>query len=575
MPNCKSCKSRARYNYKNEKERMYCKYHKEPDMIDFDEKHKYCIEENCIKRSSYNYEDIKKAIYCEKHKKENMINTTSHKCQEPNCIKAASCNLPNETKRLYCVPHAKDGMVNLTSKICVGETDGIKCIRVAYYNLPNEKVRLYCREHCDVNTMIDLTHKKVVCIEPNCTKQSSYNFENCSEPKYCVKHATDEMIDVRTKTCLDCNTKPTFNYRNSIGAIYCVTHAKKDMINIYKVECLYEGCTTTASYNYKGLKKRLYCAQHFLPDMINISSKRCENEGCETICKYNFENEKIPRFCAKHAEKDMIHLSRSTCKEEGCKKYPSFNFENNGSGMYCMKHMKVGMINVNDPICKDCNTQASFNYPGETIAHYCASHYKENMINIYSLRCKSLECDIIIRYNGKYNDYCITCYKQLFPNDKIVYNYGAKETVVRVSIKNKFIDKDWQFNKMIKKNGIAYVPDILLSFENYNIIIEIDEFQHSNYNEENEERRTFNLYKFLSKKLIIIRFNPDGYTDIENNYNKSPWVFDNTALIISEDTEIQNDWNNRLNILHNNIQECIDKEPLDEINVIKLFYNEV
>ena len=33
MPNCKDCTKRATHNYKNEKERLYCKDHKLENMI--------------------------------------------------------------------------------------------------------------------------------------------------------------------------------------------------------------------------------------------------------------------------------------------------------------------------------------------------------------------------------------------------------------------------------------------------------------------------------------------------------------------------------------------------------------
>ena len=67
MPICNNsdCKERATHNYKYEKERLYCKNHKENNMIDFDEKSKYCIETNCTTKSIYNFIGEKKAIYCE------------------------------------------------------------------------------------------------------------------------------------------------------------------------------------------------------------------------------------------------------------------------------------------------------------------------------------------------------------------------------------------------------------------------------------------------------------------------------------------------------------------------------
>ena len=43
MPICNyiDCKERATHNYKDEKERLYCKNHKEINMIEFDQKTKY------------------------------------------------------------------------------------------------------------------------------------------------------------------------------------------------------------------------------------------------------------------------------------------------------------------------------------------------------------------------------------------------------------------------------------------------------------------------------------------------------------------------------------------------------
>lgn len=58
--NYNDCKERPTHNYKDEKERLYCKNHKKENMIEFDRKTKYCIENNCITIASYNLSTIKK-----------------------------------------------------------------------------------------------------------------------------------------------------------------------------------------------------------------------------------------------------------------------------------------------------------------------------------------------------------------------------------------------------------------------------------------------------------------------------------------------------------------------------------
>ena len=44
------------------------------------------------------------------------------------------------------------------------------------------------------------------CIEKNCKTESSYNYENLKETKYCKKHKLQDMVNVKRghKLCLDC-----------------------------------------------------------------------------------------------------------------------------------------------------------------------------------------------------------------------------------------------------------------------------------------------------------------------------------------------------------------------------------
>jgi hypothetical protein len=384
------------------------------------------------------------------------------------------------------------------------------------------------------------------------------------------------MEDVRTKKCLECNKKPNFNYPDSIGALYCSTHAKENMINIYDNKCIFENCKISACYNYRGLKKRIYCSKHKLHDMINLSKIECEYEGCTTIPKFNFPDEKKGRFCTIHKLPNMIHLTDTFfCKEENCNKRPTFNYPNNGGAQYCMKHMKDGMVNVVDPQCYDCTKRASFNYKDCKEAIYCYNHCKEDMKNIISLRCKKEECDIIIRHNNRFNGFCISCYKKEFPDEKIISNYIVKEKAVGTYVKNNFSDKKWIFNKPIKNIQYNYRPDILLYLETHIIIIEIDEYQHVLYDEYDEDKRVLYIHDALdNKKMVFIRFNPDSYSDKDKNFIKSPWVYYKTKLQISSNIELEEQWNNRLNILNNTIKNYIENIPEKDIEYIKLFYNE-
>jgi hypothetical protein len=55
MPICKfdGCTKKANSNFKNEKKKIFCAKHKEKNMIDLDEKTKYCIVIECTTRASF------------------------------------------------------------------------------------------------------------------------------------------------------------------------------------------------------------------------------------------------------------------------------------------------------------------------------------------------------------------------------------------------------------------------------------------------------------------------------------------------------------------------------------------
>ncbi len=568
--NEEGCTKHATSNYKNQIKRVYCTKHKKENMIDLDHRTKYCIETECTKVASYNFPNEKKAIYCNLHMKENMINIKSKRCIEEGCNLLPSYNYEGETTRLYCKNHAKENMINLGEKKCIQEN----CTKNAYYNIRTERERLYCRDHADLTTMVDLTHLDKLCISPNCGIQACFNIPTEKKPLYCSTHSTEEMEDVRTNKCIEegCKTKPSFNYQGTIGALYCITHAKDDMINIYDSKCTAENCTVSASYNYPNSKKRLFCTKHKLEGMVQLSKEECQIEGCSTVPKYNFPNEKKGIYCGKHKTEGMIHLTESFCRFEGCKKHPTFNFPGN-CPRFCLKHIEPGMINTKDAKCQDCPKQASFAFKGEKLAQYCYDHSKEGMRNICSKRCKEETCDTIIS-NKKYEGYCFTCFKLNNPDHKITLNYCVKEFAIRDFVKEKFPDKDWIFNKPIKNGTSKKRPDILLDCDTHVLIVEIDECQHSLYDDVEEEKRMHEIVTDLqNKNTIFIRFNPDSYTDSDSNFVKSPWVYYKQTIKISSIKDVQEEWNNRLNTLYDTINHHINNGPERLVEYIKLFYS--
>ena len=66
-----------------------------------------CCEPNCKTRAVFNYKDNKKGIYCSKHKNDNMINVKDiyKRCKSDNCKIIAVYNYSTEQTPIYCVKH--------------------------------------------------------------------------------------------------------------------------------------------------------------------------------------------------------------------------------------------------------------------------------------------------------------------------------------------------------------------------------------------------------------------------------------------------------------------------------------
>ncbi len=153
----------------------------------------------------------------------------------------------------------------------------------------------------------------------------------------------------------------------------------------------------------------------------------------------------------------------------------------------------------------------------------------------------------------KYDGYCATCFKHIFPEDprsKIIYAH-TKEIRVRNAINEQFEgfihDKplytghcDCTMRRRIDHRKLIGVTLLC---------VETDEFAHRGYDPLDEVIRYDDLYMVHSGKWIFIRFNPDG---------KGVDMEDKLARLMDE-----------IQIQMERIEHENNTEPLE---VIKLFY---
>ena len=381
------------------------------------------------------------------------------------------------------------------------------CNKQASYNYPNEKKLLYCNKH-KLNNMINIKHKH--CIHQNCDKLANYNYPNNKKPLYCKNHKLENMIDVTHKRCIhfNCDKRPTYNYLNNKKPLYCKNHKLENMINVENKRCCHINCDKQPAYNYSNKKGGIYCEEHKLENMIDVINKRCIHINCDKQPAYNYSNKKGGIYCKEHKLENMINVISKRCINLGCDKRPNFNYPNMKVGLYCEKHKLNGMINVKD-------------------------------INRLCIKCSLFRG--MKRNMDPKNHYCISCYSFLYPNAKDSKKYLFKQKEIEAVIRDKYSDNNIiTFDKPLPSSKIKYRPDILFQFANYNLIVEIDENQHENYDCMCEYKRLSEIQETLDNKLlIVIRFNPDEYLDEDNKKIYGMFNKDNSLKIKKKEFDLR------------------------------------
>ena len=386
-----------------------------------------------------------------------------------------------------------------------------------------------------LSIILDLKYSKFIkknyriCIYFQCNKRANFNYINKKQLLYCQLHKKVDMIDVAHNKCIKCNIKRSnFNYKDESKALYCFDCKLDNMIDIKSSKCII--CNITqASYNYPNKTKKEYCSKCKLNGMVDIHNK---NKKCITC---------------------NIKIS-------------SFNYKNELKALYCFDCKLENMINIKSKKCIKCNIkQSHFNYKNESTTLYCFNCKLDNMIDIKHIMCNI--CNLV-RAQTKFNNACFSCYYYMNPNSVLTRNHKSKENQI-ISDLNKTLNNIIIQDKIISNGCSKRRPDGLIQLNDYNIIIEIDENQHSNYSCEN--KRLMEIFNDLGNSpLTIIRFNPDAYK-LDNKKIKSPFGItkSNGKLKIIN----QKEYNLRLNKLLETINYNIKNISNKEFNIINLFYN--
>lgn len=185
-----------------------------------------------------------------------------------------------------------------------------------------------------------------------------------------------------------------------------------------------------------------------------------------------------------------------------------------------------------------------------------------------SALCKSSWCETY--GNKKYNGYCLLCCVNLFPEIEVTRNYKTKEKDVVDRIIKHYPNFTWVSDKKVEDGCSKRRPDLLLDLGTHVLIIEVDENKHNEYNCLCENKRLMEISKDLNhRSIVFIRFNPDGYVDLNGNKISSCWKTTTKGLTIIKK---EKEWEERINKLKSEIQYWIDNKIEKTIEIIELFY---
>jgi hypothetical protein len=336
----------------------------------------------------------------------------------------------------------------------------------------------------------------------DCSKQASFGYSK--PPEYCKIHKKDDMVDVIHKRCKEDGCKNSALGKTDLcakhgGGKRCkedgcenIAQGKTDFCRKHGGgnRCKEDGCKSSA------LDKTDLCAKHG-------GGNRCKEDGCDKSSRSKTD------LCAKHG-------GGKRCKEDGCKSSVSGKTDlcaRHGGGKRCKEDRCKSIARGKTDFCrkhgggKRCKENGC-NNSARSKSDFCASHGGgdrcPNCIDWIDSRCGT----------RKYDGYCATCFKVLFPEDersKIVYSH-TKEIRVRNEINLHF--EGFIHDKPLYTGNCDCTHrrriDHRKLIGNTILAIETDEFAHTGYDPLDEEIRYDDLYMIHSGKWIFIRFNPDG-----------------------------------------------------------------
>ncbi len=516
-----------------------CENHKLPD--DKNLWKTYCIEDECFETPIFTA-DGKHVVHCLEHalEDENIL-FKSTKCHHPDCYpdpKRATFGIEGE-KALFCKEHKSDYHVDVHSKRCIDCTKkrahygpkGGKAIRCGGCKLPDDicvsnKLCVKCEKksatfgsqrgrkyvkHCmDCREPNDIDCVSKLCIEDDCDKRAIYGSKlGHQNSQHCKKHATADEFRCDVKPCGIDGCEQNKEYGDEFGytnAERCINHKLDTDVHCFEKKC--SECSEIAIYGQRfGKKFAIHCEEHRSENDINSFTKNCIVTECEETPLYG--ERKGARFierCKTHKLDTDVHCIHKGCIEPGCDKQPNYGIEPGFANMkWCVDHKPTNASTSYYRKCEHigCEIRPYFGPDvGFSYAVRCNLHKLDTDVNVSMKKC--LSCGLL--HSSDNYDKCQYCRPGVDRKTKemkvVRYLQGTND--LSEFIHDKITADD---HSICGK----YRPDIVYDCGTHFVIVEVDENQHTQYDESCETTRMNNIMFGLGLPTIFLRFNPDAY----------------------------------------------------------------
>lgn len=391
-------------------------------------------------------------------------------------------------------------------------------------------------------------------VQPSRKKYTPKKCEHNKRKDLCVTcKGSSTCIHLRIKRlCKDC-----------VGSAFCSHLRRKQICKECngKDICIHD----KVKYNCKECNGSAYCSH-------GIQKSNCKKCGGSSICIHD----KIKHVCKEckgsvYCIHEHIKYTCVTCRGSSIcihDKIKSKCKDCNGS-LYCIHKCRKNRCKLcqgssicihlhQKDTCKQCH--GSLVCKHDMLKYACLTCTPSNACQ----HCKSINAS---RSNWK--PYCFRCYCVLNPDAVIPRKYKLKEHHVVDALKAHFKEQITMiFDKPVEGGCSKKRPDVSIDFGSHCLMIEIDENRHVNYS--CEERRMVELYEDIGfRKIIFLRFNPDGYKEGTHKYI-SPFRYTRSGILNLEETE----FNRRIAQLIERIHAHCLLEPTEQITVEYMFYGD-